>query len=89
MCNVILFCIIYTADEDYIPIDIEVIFERDETYKLVSIPLTEDDLFPENNKTFEVYLAGSPGVFISPIGHAFITILNDDAPLEGWCYFIT
>ena len=68
-----------------------VTFEPDETSKLVSIPLLEDDVFPESNKTFEVYLTGSPGVLISPIGYAYATILNDDAPLRGtyvsmeWC----
>ena len=68
---------------DYFPVDTEVVFNPDESSKLISINLAEDDVFPEANKTFEVYLASTPGVFISPVGFAFATILNDDEPLTG------
>ncbi|CAI8026308.1 IgGFc-binding protein [Geodia barretti] len=69
------------ADVDYFPIDTEVVFDPDESSKLVSINLPEDDVFPEANKTFEVYITATPGVLISPIGFAYATILNDDEPL--------
>ena len=61
----------------------EVHFEANEDEKVVAIPLAEDDVFPEGNKTFEVYLSASQGVFISPFGYAFAVILNDDPPLPG------
>lgn len=57
----------------------------DEDQKAVGIPLAEDDVFPEENKTFEVYLSASQGVFISPFGYASAVILNDDPPLPGMC----
>ena len=53
--------------------------------KTVLISLTTDDRFPEANKTFEVYLSASPGVFISPVAYATVTILNDDIPVPGLC----
>ena len=51
--------------------------------KRILIPFTDDDILPEANKTFEVYLSASPGVFISPIAYITATILNDDLPLPG------
>ena len=61
----------------------EVHFGVDENMKTVAIPLAEDDVLPEVNKTFEVYLSASQGVFISPFGYASAIILNDDPPLPG------
>lgn len=49
----------------------------------MKIKLARDDVFPEANKTFEVYLSASPGVFISPLGYVSATILNDDPELTG------
>ena len=76
-------CFFFIADIDYFPVDTEVIFDLEESSKLISIKLPEDDVFFEANKTFEVYLTATPGVFISPIGFAYATILNDDEPLTG------
>ena len=70
----------------------EVVFEPEESTKLVSILLPEDDVFPEANKTLEVYLSATPGVYINPFGYAYATILNDDEPLTGSlglvCYWL-
>ena len=54
---------------------------------VVSVPFTTDDIFPEEDKVFEVYLGASPGVYISPIAYVNVTIENDDPPLPGkyWC----
>ena len=70
---------------DFLPLEMEVIFAADEVSKSVQIKLTDDDVFPEANKTFEVYLLASPGVYISPTGYASAIILNDDSPLPGLC----
>jgi hypothetical protein len=66
---------------DYFAVDEEVIFSSDEMLKSVLIPFTDDDVLPEANKTFEVYLSASPGVLISPIAYVTATILNDDIPV--------
>ena len=63
----------------------EVHFNPNEDFKLIQIPLADDDIFFEANKTFEVYLVSSPGVYISPIGYVSAVILNDDLPLPGEC----
>lgn len=68
---------------DYFAVDVELVFRSEEVSKMVQIPLANDDIFPEANKTFEVYLGASPGVFISPIGYVSAIILNDDPPLPG------
>ena len=47
--------------------------------------LGEDDIFPAPNKSFEVYLASSPGVYLSPFTYTVVTILNDDPDLPGMC----
>ena len=81
--SLVVTCVCFVADVDYFPIDTEVVFDPDESSKLVSINLPEDDVFPEANKTFEIYFTATPGVLISPIGFAYATILNDDEPLTG------
>lgn len=73
----------YVADVDYTPIDMAVVFESNESSKVIQILLTEDDVFPEENKTFEVYLTATPGVYVSPFAYALATVLNDDEPLPG------
>lgn len=82
LCSLML-SVFFVADIDYFPVDTEVVFDLEESSKLISIKLPEDDVFFEANKTFEVYLTATPGVFISPIGFAYATILNDDEPLTG------
>ena len=68
---------------DYHAVDEEVVFGFDEDSRSVLIPFTDDDGILEANKTFEVYLSASPGVFISPIAYVIATILNDDVLLPG------
>ena len=78
--------VFFAEGVDYLAVDEEVIFGSDEVSKQVLVPFTEDDIVPESNKTFEVYLSASLGVFISPIAYATATILNDDLlPLQGLC----
>ena len=79
-------CGFFAEGVDYLAVDEEVVFGSDEVSKQVLVPFTEDDIVPESNKTFEVYLSASLGVFISPIAYATATILNDDLfPLQGLC----
>ena len=42
----------------------------------VEVPLRQDDIFPGEDKVFEVYLGASPGVFVSPIAYTNVTIIN-------------
>ena len=60
-----------------------VTFSSSEVSKSVLIQLAEDDVFPEANKTFQVYIRASPGVYISPNAYVTAMILNDDAELRG------
>ena len=64
-------------------VDKDIRFGSSEVVKVIQIPLAEDDIFPEANKTFEVYLSASQGVFISPIGYVSAVILNDDLPIAS------
>lgn len=68
---------------DYTAVNKEIVFKGEEISEDIEIKLAADDVFPETNKTFEVYLSASPGVFISPPGYVSATILNDDPELTG------
>ena len=74
---------LYLAGVDYMEVEEDLQFESNEVVKVIQIPLAKDDVFPEANKTFEVYLSASQGVFISPIGYVSAVILNDDLPIAG------
>ncbi len=78
---------ICSAGVDYFPVDETVEFAAGETSRevLVGIP---DDIFPETNKTFEVFLACSPGVYLSPYSYTTVRILNDDPDLPGVCVHV-
>ena len=53
---------------------------------MVTIPLAPDDVFPEPDKTFEVFLGPIEGVYVTPFAAATVTILNDDDDLPGSLY---
>ena len=74
-----------SAGVDYVAVNVTVAFLPGQTTQEVRVSLAEDDIFPEPNKTFEVYLAASPGVYLSPITYTVVTILNDDPDLPGMC----
>ena len=59
-----------------------VTFEPGETTMTVVVRLM-GDIFPEIDKDFEVYLAASPGTYISPFGYTVVTIEDDDPPLPS------
>ena len=70
------------AGRDYTATKLSVEFKPGETQKILSVPVI-DDVFPEQNKTFFIFFASSPDVYLSPITFASVTILNDDPPLPG------
>lgn len=70
---------------DYFSMERDVTFRSSEVSKSVLIQLTDDDVFPEPNKTFQVYIRASPGVYLSPTAYVTARILNDDEQLRG-CY---
>ena len=61
----------------------DIVFPAGTNSMVVSVPFTADDIFHEEDKVFEVYLGASPGVFISPIAYANVTIENDDPLFLG------
>ena len=42
-----------------------------------------DDVYPEGEEQFEIFLSASPGGFVVSPAYATVTILNDDPPLPG------
>ena len=74
----------YIAGEDFEMLDTTVEFAEGVTEQVVIVNLV-DDVFPESAEVFEVYLAVSPGVYISSPSNTTVFILNDDPPLPGWC----
>ena len=75
------------AGEDFEMLDTTVEFAEGVTEQVVIVNLV-DDVFPESDEVFEVYLAVSPGVYISRPFNATVFILNDDPPLPGWCMVV-
>ena len=67
---------------DYSIVDTVVEFATGEVTVEVPVEI-QNDIFPEENKTFEVYLAASPGVYLAPITYTTVRILNDDPDLPG------
>ena len=70
------------AGVDYSTVDRNVEFAPGEVTREVQVRI-QNDIFPEENKTFEVYLAASPGVYLHPITYTTVRILNDDPDLPG------
>ena len=75
----------HTVGEDYNAVNASVIFEpRSENIIQEFIgTLAPDDVFPEANKSFEIFLTASPGAYLFPDTVVMVTILNDDPPLPG------
>ena len=61
----------------------DVVFPPQVTSVDVEVPLGLDDIFPGEDKVFEVYLGATPGVFVSPTAHTIVTIIDPDPPLPG------
>ena len=67
------------ADEDFIPGTREISLVET---GFVFIDFV-DDMFPEEDEQFEVFLSAAPGALVVSPAFATITILNDDPPLPG------
>ena len=67
------------ADDDFIPGTREISLVETE---FVFIDFV-DDMFPEEDEQFEVFLSAAPGALVVSPAFATITILNDDPPLPG------
>ena len=71
------------AGEDYIAFNTSIVFGPEERLKTIQVQLAPDDVFPEGNKSFDIFLTASPGVYLSPTTVINVTILNDDLALPG------
>ena len=60
----------------------EITFGAGQIYHNVSLSLI-DDIFPEENETFEILLTASPGVFLSPHTQMVVTIIDNDPDFPG------
>ena len=72
-----------TVGEDYFNVSTVVSFAPEQSQATVTVLLAPDDVFPEPNKTFELFLSPSEGIYITPFAAATVTILNDDPDLPG------
>ena len=73
----------HTAGEDFMEVEMDVFFPPQVASVDVEVPLGLDDIFPGEDKVFEVYLGPSPGVFVSPTAYTNVTIIDPDPPLPG------
>ena len=77
-------CVCSAVGDDYEELDLIVSFAAGETATEVELSFV-NDVFPEADEEFDVYLAVSPGTFITEPSSAVVTILNDDPDLPGVC----
>ena len=63
-------------------------FAPGQTVATVTVVLAPDDVFPEPDKTFDLFLGPAEDVYISPYAAASVTIINDDPDLPGTCVYI-
>ena len=72
-----------TVGEDFEAVQSTVTFAPGQTVATVTVVLAPDDVFPEPDKTFELFLGPAEDVYISPFAAASVTIVNDDPDLPG------
>ena len=78
-----LFSLPSTVEIDYSEFSEIITFEPQQSIVQVNVILSEDDVFPEPDKVFELFLSPSEGVFITPFAAATVTIINQDPDLPG------
>ena len=61
----------------------DILFPAGSDSVVVEVPLGPDDDYPGEDKVFDVNLGATPGVFVSPLGHVNVTIIDPDPPLPG------
>ena len=69
----------HAAGVDFMEVEMDVFFPPQVTSVDVEVPLGLDDIFPGEDKVFEVYLGASPGVFVSPTAYTNVTIINSES----------
>ena len=72
-----------TAGEDYEAVNTSIMFDPQNSIQEFVGRLALDNVFPEANKSFEIFLTASPGAYLSPDTAVTVTILNDDPPLPS------
>ena len=68
---------------DFKEVETDVVFPAQTNSINVSITLGPDDIFPGEDKVFEVYLGPAPGTYISPTAHVTVIIVDPDPELPG------
>ena len=64
-------------------VDTDILFPALVESVSVSVALGPDNIFPGEDKVFEVYLGAALGVFVSPIAYANVTIIDPDPNIPG------
>ena len=78
---------ICAAGVDFMEVEIDIEFPAQVASVNVEVPLGLDDIFPGEDKVFEVYLGATPGVFVYPTAYTNVTII--DSPIPGEFYTVT
>ena len=65
---------------DFVARSEEVIVSEPSTVVLMKFM---DDVFPEGDEQFEMFLSAAPGALVVSPAYATVTILNEDPPLPG------
>ena len=73
----------HQAGKDFIEVEVHVLLPAKMNSVVVPVPLGSDNIFPGDDKVFEVYLGAATGLFVSPIAYANVTIIDPDLPLPG------
>ena len=72
-----------TVGEDFEAVQRTVIFAPGQMVASVTVALAPDDVFSEEDKSFELFLGPVEDVYVSPFAAATVTIINDDPDLPG------
>ncbi len=70
-----------TEGDDYQPIDVEVVFTRQEQFATVDVPIVGDARY-EHDETVVLEVEGDSNTAVGPQGSTTVTIANDDDPPE-------
>ena len=73
----------HAAIEDFTEMREEVVLSPGQSLVTVAVLLGQDDIFPGDNKVFEVYLGPAHDAFVSPTAFANVTIIDNDPDLPG------
>ena len=73
----------FAAGVDFHEVKEDVTFPAQTESINVSITLGPNDIFPGEDKVFEVYVGPTPGTYVSPTAYVTVIIVDPDPELPG------